>query len=93
MIRPSKRVRLHRSPLLVLDRPIYRLHQDVRQQPHRPEEHAPEDARHDGEVRDPDGGKIGESGVEKIRQQVTYLGELFDRVGIVPGSEEALRLF
>ena len=46
-----------------------------------------------GELRDPDGGKIGESGVEKIRQQVTDIGELFHRVGIVPGSEEALRLF
>ena len=46
-----------------------------------------------GELRDPDGGKIGESGVEKIRQQVTDIEELFHRVGIVPGSEEALRLF
>ena len=46
-----------------------------------------------GEMRDPDGGEIGESGVKKIRQQVTDIGELFHRVGIVPGSEEALRLF
>jgi hypothetical protein len=46
-----------------------------------------------GQLRDPDGGEIGESGVEKIRQQVTDIEELFRRVGIVPGSEEALRLF
>lgn len=46
-----------------------------------------------GVLRDPDGGEIGESGVEKIRQQVTGISELFHRVGIVPGSEEALRLF
>ena len=46
-----------------------------------------------GELRDPDGGKIGEPGVEKIRQQVTDFCELFDRVRIIPGSEEALRLF
>ena len=45
------------------------------------------------ELRDPDGGEIGETGVEKIRQQVTEITELFHRVGIVPGSEEALRLF
>ena len=46
-----------------------------------------------GELRDPDGGKIGESDIQKIRQQVTDIDELFHRVGIVPGSEEALRLF
>ena len=46
-----------------------------------------------GELRDPDGGEIGESGVEKIRQQITDITELFHRAGIVPGSEEALRLF
>jgi cell division protein ZipA len=46
-----------------------------------------------GQLRDPDGGEIGESGVEKIRQQITDIEELFHRVGIVPGSEEALRLF
>jgi hypothetical protein len=46
-----------------------------------------------GELRDPDGGLIDESGVEKIRQQLTVIGEEFYRVGIDPGSEEALRLF
>ena len=46
-----------------------------------------------GELFDPDGGEIDESGVEKIRQQITDINELFHRVGIVPGSEEALRLF
>jgi hypothetical protein len=46
-----------------------------------------------GELRDPDGGSIAESGVAKIRQQVTDICDLFDRVGIVPGSDEALRLF
>ena len=46
-----------------------------------------------GELCDPDGGEISESGVATIRQQVTDVGELFHRVGIVPGSEEALRLF
>ncbi len=46
-----------------------------------------------GQLRDPDDGEIGESGVQKIRQQVTDIEELFHRVGIVPGSEAALRLF
>lgn len=46
-----------------------------------------------GELRDPDGGNIDESGVDKIRKQVKDIGELFHRVGIIPGSEEALRLF
>jgi hypothetical protein len=46
-----------------------------------------------GEMRDPDGDKIGESGVEKIRQQIIDIDELFNRAGIAPGSEEALRLF
>jgi predicted nucleic acid-binding protein len=46
-----------------------------------------------GQLRDPDGGEIGELGVEKIRQQVTDIEQLFHRVGIIPGSEEALRLF
>ena len=46
-----------------------------------------------GQLRDPDGGEIGVSGVEKIRQEVADIEEIFHRVGIVPGSEEALRLF
>ena len=45
------------------------------------------------ELRDPDGGEIGETGIEIIRQQVTEISEFFHRVGIAPGSEEALRLF
>ena len=46
-----------------------------------------------GQLRDPDGGEIGVSGVEKIRQQVADIDELYHRVGIVPGSEEALLLY
>jgi hypothetical protein len=46
-----------------------------------------------GELRDPDGGEIGELAIKKIRQQVTDIGEVFHRAGITPGSEEALRLF
>jgi cell division protein ZipA len=46
-----------------------------------------------GELQDPDGNAIDQSGFEQIRQQISSLGETLTRAGIIPGSEEALRLF
>jgi FtsZ-interacting cell division protein ZipA len=46
-----------------------------------------------GDLQDPDAGVIDYKGVEKIRKQVISIGEAFHRVGILPGSDEALRLF
>ena len=46
-----------------------------------------------GDLQDPDGSMIDHKGVENIRNQVISIGEAFHRVGILPGSAEALRLF
>jgi len=46
-----------------------------------------------GELQDPSGSVIDEKQLENIRQQLINIGEVFHRVGITPGSEEALRLF
>ena len=46
-----------------------------------------------GELQDPSGSVIDEKQLENIRQQLINIGEVFHRVAITPGSEEALRLF
>ena len=46
-----------------------------------------------GSLQDPESGLIDQKAVEKIRQQVSNIGEAFHRVGILPGSDEAFRLF
>ena len=46
-----------------------------------------------GSLQDPEGGLIDQKAVETIRQQVSNIEETFHRVGILPGSDEAFRLF
>ena len=46
-----------------------------------------------GSLQDPEGGLMDQKACEKIRQQVNNIGEVFHRVGILPGSDEAFRLF
>ena len=46
-----------------------------------------------GTMQTPDGADIDTHEMEKIRQQVITITDVFHRVGILPGSEAALRLF
>ena len=46
-----------------------------------------------GSVTDPDGSRLSAAHLSLIQRQVNGIGEAMRRLGIVPGSEEALRLF
>ena len=46
-----------------------------------------------GSVTDPDGSRLSPAHLSLIQRQVNGVGEAMRRLGIVPGSEEALRLF
>lgn len=46
-----------------------------------------------GSVTDPDGSRLSSAHLSLIQRQVNGIGEAMRRLGIVPGSEEALRLF
>ena len=46
-----------------------------------------------GSVTDPDGSRLSTAHLSLIQRQVNGIGEAMRRLGIVPGSEEALRLF